>query len=295
MHYLPQTRSFIKAPMDTIKSILIPTDFSACAEDALDAGMQLAEKFRAKVHLYTNLELPWNWETMTETERSNHKEAVQLVKNADIFFKDIRKRYWEINIETHYSGGSLVESIKDLVAALGIDFIVMGSHGKSGKNEYFIGSNTQRVVRLVHCPVLVVKDKLEKVSFDKVVYASAFFRSEKEAFLKFKGFIKHFIPELHLVAVQTSSLFDPPYVVQKEALEDFQKLAAPLKCETHIYRDFSVDKGVRSFAEDIGADLVVISNHQRSPMKRMIVGSNVEALVNHSNLPVLTIDYPEES
>ena len=186
----------------------------------------------------------------------------------------------------------MVENIRDIVTTLGIDFIVMGSHGKSGKSEYFIGSNTQRAVRLVHCPVLVIKEPIENVKFEKVVFASAFYKNDKEPFLKFKDFIKHFIPEIHLVAIQTTSLFGPPYIVQQEALEDFQKLAKPFECKTHIYRDFSVDRGVRSFSEDIGADLIVLSNYHRHPMKRMIVGSNVETLVNHSNLPILTIDYP---
>ncbi|MBK7409888.1 MAG: universal stress protein [Saprospirales bacterium] len=39
------------------------------------------------------------------------------------------------------------------------------------------------------------------------------------------------------------------------------------------------------------ADLIGISNHERHPLKRILVGSNVEALINHSKLPVLVIDY----
>ena len=100
-----------------------------------------------------------------------------------------------------------------------------------------------------------------------------------------------FLPEIHLLAVHTSEFFDAPYILQHEAMKDFMKLAEPLACKKHIMRDFSVDSGSRSFAEKIGADLIGISNHHRSPLKRMLVGSNVEALVNHANVPVMTIDY----
>ena len=40
-----------------------------------------------------------------------------------------------------------------------VDLIVMGSHGASGLNEWLIGSNAQKIVRLAHCPVLTIKNK----------------------------------------------------------------------------------------------------------------------------------------
>lgn len=277
-----------------MKSILVPTDFSSCAADATDAAMQLAKRFGAKVHLYSRIDLPWNWETMSITEREADKESLQTLYNAEILMENIKKQYPDIDIETALSGGSLVENIRNYVETHAIDFVVMGSHGASGKNEFFIGSNTQRVVRLVLCPLLVIKEKLKTVDFRKVVFASNFNKNEQETFLKFKDFAKHFIPEIHLVSINTSSLFDPPYIVQKGAMEDFKKLAYPLDCQTHIFKDFSIDKGVRYFAEEIGAQLIAISNHHRHPLKRILVGSNVEALVNHSKMPVLSINYEED-
>ena len=78
-----------------------------------------------------------------------------------------------------------------------------------------------------------------------------------------------------------------------EAMKEFQKLAAPLHAEIHLYRDFTIDNGIRFFASEIGADLIVISNHHRHPLKRIFIGSNVEAVVNHAELPVLSMDYEE--
>lgn len=42
-----------------------------------------------------------------------------------------------------------------------VDLIVIGSHGTSGFNEVFIGSNTEKVIRLADSPVLTVKNELE--------------------------------------------------------------------------------------------------------------------------------------
>lgn len=48
--------------------------------------------------------------------------------------------------------------------------IVMGFYGISGQNEYFIGLNIQKVVCKVYFFVLVIKDRLENVDFNKVVF-----------------------------------------------------------------------------------------------------------------------------
>lgn len=268
-----------------MKNILVPTDFSACAGHAIDVAFKLAKKFDSTVHLL---------HVITDARAGdNEEEWNQSIENANILLKKICDEHPTVEAVPLTATGKLMKVLEQYVAAHGIDLVVMGSHGASGKQEYFVGSNTQKAVRSIFAHVLVVKDQVEDVDFDKVVFASNFNQSERSAFLKFKEFIKHFIPEIHLVMVHTSSLFDPPYVVSQEAMKDFQVLCEPFKSQTHIFRDFTIEKGIRTFADDIGAKLIAVSNHYRHPLKRMIIGSNVEALINHSHLPVLSIDYLE--
>ena len=274
-----------------MKSILAPTDFSACAFQATEAAAKLARRFGAALHLMTCLDIPENWRQLSARERAQMPEAQQRIYNAEVLFNDLRNRFSDIEVKTAYCGGKLNTEVKQYVKRYAIDFIVMGSHGVSGKNEYFVGSNTQKVVREVHCPTLVIKEPLEEINFDKVVFASSFHENEREPFLRFKDFVKHFVPEIHLVEIHTSSLLDPPYFLSHEAMEEFRGLCAPFRCETHIHRNFNVERGIRAFAEEVGAKLIGISNHHRHPLKRMLIGSNVEALINHSNIPVLSIDY----
>jgi nucleotide-binding universal stress UspA family protein len=274
-----------------MKSILVPTDFSACAHNAFDVAQKLARRFDARLHLLACIDIPEQWDTLTPNEQRKHHHALQQIRNTETLFATMIEGHEDINIVSTYRGGKVIPSIVDYISHRPVDFVVMGSHGVSGKSEYFIGSNTQKVIRKIHCPVLVIKDPLPDVNFDTVVFASNFHESEKEVFLKFKDFVKHFVPEIHLVEVHTSSLMDPPYIISKEAMESFKNLCAPFSCKTHVYRDYNIDQGIRSFADEIGAKLIGISNHHRRPLKRMIAGSNVEALVNHADIPVLSIDY----
>ena len=277
-----------------MKSILAPTDFSACAFQATEVAAKLARRFGATLHLLTCLDIPQNWSLLSARERAQLPEAQQSIYNTEVLFNDLRNRYSDIEVKTAFCGSRLTVEVRQYVEQHAIDFIVMGSHGSSGKNEYFVGSNTQKVVRQVHRPTLVIKDPIEEVNFDKVVFASSFHENEREPFLKFKDFVKHFVPEVHLVEIHTSSLLDPPYFLSHEAMEEFRSLCAPFRCETHIHRNFNVERGIRAFAEEVGAKLIGISNHHRHPLKRMLIGSNVEALINHSSIPVLSIDFEKQ-
>lgn len=278
-----------------MKNILVPTDFSACATNALDTGVAIAKLFNAKLHVLTNLDLPKRWKDWDSADRAKYPELLQKIENTKILqhhFKDQQND--KIAVSTTISHGNLIENINRYLNLHGIDMVVMGSHGASGKNEFFLGSNTQKVVRTIHCPTLVVKDKVDTLRFDKVIFASGFDQRDKEALQYFVDWVKPFLPEIHLVTVHTASIFDLPYVLTKEIMEEFKSICHPLPCYTHIHRDFTRERGIRSFAEEIGAQLIGLSNHYRHPLKRMLRGSTVEAVVNHAGIPVLSIDYEKE-
>ena len=271
-----------------IRSILIPTDFSECAQWAVDAGVWLAERFGASLHLLHVF-----------PAGGGRRSALPLVEgDVEEMRQDARKRmadlvtgHYQLDVTRAVETGNLYQIAGRYADEHGISLVVIGSHGASGKNEFFIGSNTQRVVRSVHCPVLILKEPLEQVAFDKVLFASRFYTDELPAFRFFLDLVRPFLPEIHLVEVHTGSLFDPLAMVSQEAMQDFRKETGSLTCTIHLAHDLSADKGIRGLAEELGADLIAISNHLRHPLKRMLVGSTVEALVNHADIPVLSIDF----
>ncbi len=266
-----------------MKSILVPTDFSACAGYAMDVALELAEKTRASLCLYHSLSPN---DDKAELEKARTKAEAQL--------NTVKASFPRLDLTTLVEVGSLTANLGHYTDTHLVDLIVMGSQGAHGSSFAYLGSNTQKVVRQVHCPVLVVKKPLSKVDFTKVAFASTFNRNDIPAFEKFKEIVKHFIPEIHLLAIQTSGFFESPAIVTLEAMEDFKKLAHPFRCEVHLKREGTVDHGIRQFSEDHGIQLIGISNVYRHPLKRIFYGSNVEALVNAADVPVLSIDYYQE-
>ena len=276
-----------------MKKILVPTDFSDCANYATEVAMALAEFYKSELILYHQMTLPLNWSNLSEDEKQLHPKAIQSIQVAKEKYKTWKNcaSDMDVQLKFHYNSGDLIESIESIVKNMHIDFVVMGSHGASGFNQFFLGSNTQKVVRTLHCPILIVKGQLKEYAINKIIFASNFDPSEKEAFEYLLQFAIPFRSEIHLVEINTSSWFGQPYQLVKESMMDFKKMCHDLPCYLHFHRNASIEKGIQQVADQINADLIAISNHSRHPVKRIFAGSNVEALVNHADLPILSIDW----
>ena len=70
-----------------MKNILVPTDFSACAKNATDAGIALAEFYNANLFMYSVVDLPEQLKNVHKPHLDKEKELQQLVNNAHVLFK----------------------------------------------------------------------------------------------------------------------------------------------------------------------------------------------------------------
>ena len=277
-----------------MKNLLVPTDFSNFGDMSIDLAVKIARVSGASVHVLHIADIPDNWEQWPPRAQDDDIASKRLVENVKSKLEQIYDECKAEGVDIHvsYRGGNLVDNIRSKVEESHIDLIVMGSHGISGKTEYFIGSNAQKVVRYVHIPVIILKKPVKNAKFETVVYGTGLLESEKKSFLKMLKMLRSFgLKKLHIVSIDLSSYFEQPGIVMTESLKDFVKLAAPVDCEGHFFRDYSVESGIRHFSSDINADLIVMSNVERHPIKRILVGSNVELLVNHSDIPLMTLDF----
>ncbi len=283
----------------TAMKVLVPTDFSVFANSALKIAMDIAKARNASVHLaHCSEKLPLGWENWPLREQdldaaatATYKELLAKLENSCADTDD--------SVSCSYSvhTGKLYEAVSEVCGKQDIDLVVMGTHGVSGKQEYFVGSNTQKVIRKVHANVLIVKDTHESIQFEEVLFATGLSIDDRDTFRRFLEFIKPFEPkEIHILSIDTPGFFNQPTIVMQEGLKDFVAIGenAGFKCVSHFSRDFTVEAGIRHFSGKIGIDLVAISNHERHPLRRTFRGSTVELLANHAEVPVLSMDYESD-
>ena len=271
-----------------MKRILVPTDFSKHAEYALKVAAQIAKKNDGEIFLVHMLELPTSGNDALST--AHEIPELMLFKDAAInkldsimnsSFLDGLKTTKIIQFEMAFDG--IVKNAK----AHNADLIIMGSHGASGFQEMFIGSNTEKVVRNSEIPVLIIKKEAGDFEVNKFVFASDFSDEIKKPFAKVVEFANKFGSELHLVMINTPSSFKPTHIA-KEIMDNFIAGFTINKYSTHIYNDVNVESGVLNFTNSVDADLIGMSTHGRKGLAHFFNGSISEDLVNHAVRPVVT-------
>lgn len=140
------------------QTILVPTDMSEGADEALDYACELARTFGATVHLLhvigiPALGVPELGVALTSTVIDS------LVRDNEIALEKIAdsKRHLATLGQVLLRTGDARELINQTAKELGADLIVMGTHGRRGMRRALLGSVTENVVRTAPCPVLTVR------------------------------------------------------------------------------------------------------------------------------------------
>lgn len=271
-----------------MKRILVPTDFSEHAEYALKVAAQIARKTDAEIYLLHMLELP----NQTVDAVAPGSEVPEVM----FYMKKAHERFEELKEQDYLSGISVTEAVQFDRAFEGIlkiskkheiDIIVMGSHGASGFEEIFIGSNTEKVVRTSDIPVLVIKKGDDNFNIKNIVFASDFTDEIKKPFEKAVEFAALFGAHIHLLMVNTPNDFKSTSAAEK-IMTDFVRNYPIGTYSTHIYNETNVEKGILKFSKSINADLIGVSTHGRKGLNHFFNGSISEDIVNHASRNVIT-------
>lgn len=272
-----------------MKKLLVPTDFSGEAENALKVAAQLAKKYDCEIILLHMIELPLNQISTEMASPENLPEALFFMKLAHQKFEtEINNEYLkDITISETVEFNEVSKGILDACEKYDVDLIVMGSHGIEQQKDLFVGSNTEKVVRTSSTPVLVIKNTHEHFDIKEFVFASDFNNDNKETYMQAIKLANLFDAKIHLLNVNTPSNFTTTAASKVRMLE-FTEQTTFDNYTINIYNDNTVEKGILNFSRIINADLIGISTHGRQGISHFLNGSISEDLVHHANRPVVT-------
>lgn len=275
-----------------IKRIAVPVDFSEYSEYALEVASKIAKLLNGElivVHLLgmDKVYLP-DSESVLIYDNELH---LKLIKNK---FKEFLKKPWLKNIKlTHF-----IQNYKNFTELNAIaedficDLIVMGSHGNTGFRNTFVGSNTEKIVRTSRLPVLVIKNRVMDFKVERVVFASDFSRDYLPAFKKLLEWLRPFDAELQLLHVNTSEHFMKRTEIEEKVFKFLLQAEIEdisIYDKVAYYDDDSVEEGIFSFSYKYEADIITIPTHGRRGLAHFFIKSLGEDLMNHSEIPILTI------
>lgn len=274
-----------------MQKILVPVDFSKYSDSALKAAADIARKKDAELFVIHVIEVgePIMGTGAISVNDENLLFFSQLAKKK--LHQFLQKEYLEgISITNIIELGPTYHSITRNIEKFGIDLIVMGSKGASGLEGFFIGSNTEKVVRNSDVPVLVIKNKLMNVHFKKIVFVSDFDKENISSFKKAQQFTNAFNADLKLMVVNTKGNDVEHQEKLNQDIQTFLKAAGTVidPEDIMIFHDQKVKEGILNGAESIDADLIAIPTHGRKGLAHLFNGSIAEDVVNQSDTPVIT-------
>jgi nucleotide-binding universal stress UspA family protein len=155
--------------MITFRHILVPTDFGAASNRALDLGLEFAETFGAKLTLVHAYDLPVTY------GEGIYWPIEPIEAEAERALGEVRARARARHGATDavLGPGPAWQRILEVASERGVDLIVMGTHGRRGVSRALLGSQAERVVRLAPVPVLTVSEGGEARARPRPAGASA--------------------------------------------------------------------------------------------------------------------------
>lgn len=295
-----------------LKKILFPTDFSRCAQQALDFALFMAEQYGAELHMLHAIVLheedPHNpvhhfpdleeiHKRLAKLARESMSESIQSHKHRDIDIKMVQQR-----------GIFPAEVILPYAEKNSIDLIVMGTHGRRGLRHFFLGSVTEDVVRRSKAPVLTVREQekpLKPEEMEHILVPIDFSGHAKMALSHAKEIAKKSKAKLQLLHVVEETVHPAFYASGKTSIFEFipdikekseeamQKMlkevsGSKLEAEFHVVEG-RADYDIVEFAQDKNTDLIVIATHGLSGIEHFLIGSVTEKVVRRAPCPVLTV------
>lgn len=146
-----------ETPAATLKSIMVPIDFSNASTKALTYAVALAKQSGAKITPIFVVELPevvGLFQLLLEED-----EMKEACKGKVLKFLRKASVPHDVIADVLVRKGRPHHEITDAARTLKVDLIVISTHGYTGVNRAILGSVTERVVREAPCPVLVVRER----------------------------------------------------------------------------------------------------------------------------------------
>jgi len=272
-----------------MKRILVPTDFSTRAENALKVAAQIARKNNCEIHLLHMLEIP--------SQMNDAITGGTAIPEIMLFLQKAKETMQYIKEKNYLEGLRTIDSIQLEKASHGIlsfidkediDLIVMGANGISGFEEFILGSTTEKVVRLSPIPVIIIKEEIDNFNPGNIVFASDFSEEIKKPFQKILDFANSFDAKLNLVTICTPNSFKTTAIANK-IVKNFISEFEIKDFTFHIYNDLNIEKGIIHFAKDTNADLISLCTHGRTGLSHFFTGSISEDLANHAAKPLFVL------
>ena len=273
-----------------IENIIVPFDNDDVSMAAANYAVALAKKEQAEVVLFYVVEHPTEdtFNSMGVSGMPSFEGNIfieKLIEKTEERMMEFINAHSEVEIKWHIKIGHAYDKLTEIISHEKGDLIVMGTHEAKNGHHGFIRSHTEKIINHSVAPVIVIRGAKDFLSCKHILLATdfadlnAYFMNRVLAMQKLTG------AKLTIVKVNTPTYFKTSD--EDEALyHDFKNQFDLPAHEFILFNDYEVEEGILKVAEAQKADLIMVGNHRRSGVHRLVLHNTVESLIRQTDIPV---------
>lgn len=271
-----------------MKTILVAIDFSKNADHALEYAITFSEELQASVYLIW-VDNNVSDETVLDTiEGEIRIEKKEYLKRLNAKYKD---RILGGKFEVLLRRGRVYQEVAKAARQIEADMIFAGTHGVSGYEQHWIGSNAYRIVTQAPCPVFTIRGGYKFAgSINKILLPLDSSLETKQKLPFVADLSLKFNAKVHLLKVYNTSIG-----VIRKRIDKFGDEAVNCLKERGV--DFLLDEievknvaaSIIDYSTENGIDLIAIMTDQGTTTANKFLGPYSQQLINNSKIPVVSV------
>jgi len=273
-----------------MKTIIVPTDFSPIATNAMNFAADMAVNINASLMLLHIYQIPVSMTDVPVVMAS----ADELRKSSETKLQEIKNSLThitsgKIKVYTEARLGDVSDELEDVCKHIQPFAVIMGTRGTSGIERVLFGSTTLTAIRQLKWPVIVVPPGKEYgTGIKKIGFACDFDKVVESTPIQFiKNMVKEFGAELHVLNVDYKGKHFKPETPEESML--LNELLADLNPNYHFIEHADIEDGINEFAEKNNIDLLITIHKKNKLLDSLFKQSSTKQLVTQSHVPVMCV------
>ena len=267
-----------------MSTVLVPIDFSEHSLNALDRVMNMRDKLGDDVALaYIK---PSNF---FKSFLGSESEKKQL--NDEVYHKlQHLKTQYNYDFVFYEGEGAIYKNLVQIAQQVMAEIMIMGTHGHSGFEEFWIGGNAYKTVSAAPCPVITLRESFQQPEFRNIILPIDQSDHTRQKVPFTAEFANRFGATVHVIGVCTDSDEETVMYMRQytnQVLDFMEEHEVPTKHDMLFGKN--ITEITLDYAQQNNGDLVAIMTEQEVNPSNLIMGAFAQQMVNHSPVPVLSL------
>lgn len=271
-----------------INSLLVAVDFTEKSNNAVKIAVHIAARHEARVILFHNI-TNHNIIDRTGKQVIGSETIDEIYKKTEHALKELesslKSQYPALDFKTIIKNSGLVSGINQVIDCEAVDLVICGSSGQQNLAQLFLGSLSYQILMEVDCSVLLVPEKCNKYSFDKILVPV---RVLEDLTNKIELSVAIAKKNKGIISLLGISNEDDILKIR----DAYQRAKTNLAIRSQEYDSqflLTRDKAtqISKFSQEDNADIIILNYKDEDSWKSFFLENFFKQIINHTDIPLL--------